>query len=191
MRIGIDIDDTLIDSCDIVKEYVYKYDKDYGNDRVLINNIDKILRGNFTEKEIIDFFSEYACEMGMKQKVKKNAKEVINKLTSEGNKIYIITARSDRFYKDVNTYLKEFLDNNNIKYDKIITECSYKVDICIEEKIDVMFDDAIDTCESILENEIDAVVFNSNINITKNTKCKRVNNWNEVYDYIKNCKIKN
>ena len=50
MRIGIDIDDTLIDSCDIVKEYVYKYDKDYGNDRVLINNIDKILRGNFTEK---------------------------------------------------------------------------------------------------------------------------------------------
>ena len=48
-----------------------------------------------------------------------------------------------------------------------------------------MFDDAIDTCESLLENEIDAVVFNSNINITKNTKCKRVNNWNEVYDYIK------
>ena len=54
-----------------------------------------------------------------------------------------------------------------------------------------MFDDAIDTCESLLENGIDAVIFNSNINITKNTKCKRVNNWNEVYDYIKNCKINN
>lgn len=58
-------------------------------------------------------------------------------------------------------------------------------------KDDVMFDDAIDTCESLLENGIDAVIFNSNINITKNTKCKRANNWNEVYDYIKNCKIKN
>ena len=54
-----------------------------------------------------------------------------------------------------------------------------------------MFDDAMDTCESLLENGIDAVVFNSNINITNNTKYKRVNNWNEVYDYIKNCKIKN
>lgn len=58
-----------------------------------------------------------------------------------------------------------------------------------------MFADAIDICESLLENGIDAVVFNSNINITinitKNIKCKRANNWNEVYDYIKNCKIKN
>ena len=138
-----------------------------------------------------DFFNDYACEMGRKQKVKKNAKEIIDRLKDEENSIYIITARSDRFYKDVNKYVKEFLDENNIKYDKIITSCFYKVDVCKNEKIDIMFDDAIDTCESLCNNGIDAVVFNSKLNISKDTKCKRVNSWDEVYNYIKNCKIKN
>lgn len=191
MRIGIDIDDTLIDSCEIVEEYAYKYGKEYGDGSVILNNIDKILRGNFTEKEMTDFFIDYACEMGSKQKVKKNAKEIIDRLKDEENSIYIITARSDRFYKDVNKYVKEFLDENNIKYDKIITSCFYKVDVCKNEKIDIMFDYAIDTCESLCNNGIDAVVFNSKLNISKDTKCKRVNSWDEVYNYIKNCKIKN
>lgn len=191
MRIGIDIDDTLIDSCEIVEEYAYKHSKEYGDGSVILNNIDKILRGNFTEKEMIDFFNDYACEMGRKQKVKKNAKEIIDRLKDEENSIYIITARSDRFYKDVNKYVKEFLDKNNIKYDKIITSCFYKVDVCKNEKIDIMFDDAIDICESLCNNGIDAVVFNSKLNISKDTKCKRVNSWDEVYNYIKNCKIKN
>lgn len=191
MRIGIDIDDTLIDSCEIVEEYAYKHSKEYGDGSVILNNIDKILRGNFTEKEMTDFFNDYACEMGSKQKVKKNAKEIIDRLKDEENSIYIITARSDRFYKDVNKYVKEFLDENNIKYDKIITSCFYKVDVCKNEKIDIMFDDAIDICESLCNNGIDAVVFNSKLNISKDTKCKRVNSWDEVYNYIKNCKIKN
>lgn len=191
MRIGIDIDDTLIDSCEIVEEYAYKHSKEYGDGSVILNNIDKILRGNFTEKEMTDFFNDYACEMGSKQKVKKNAKEIIDRLKDEENSIYIITARSDRFYKDVNKYVKEFLDENNIKYDKIITSCFYKVDVCKNEKIDIMFDDGIDTCESLCDNGIDAVVFNSKLNISKDTKCKRVNSWDEVYNYIKNCKIKN
>ena len=191
MRIGIDIDDTLIDSCDVVEEYAYKHSKEYGDGSVILNNIDKILRGNFTEKEMTDFFNDYACEMGSKQKVKKNAKEIIDRLKDEENSIYIITARSDRFYKDVNKYVKEFLDENNIKYDKIITSCFYKVDVCKNEKIDIMFDDSIDTCESLCNNGIDAVVFNSKLNISKDTKCKRVNSWDEVYNYIKNCKIKN
>ena len=185
MRIGIDIDDTLIDSCDVVEEYAYKHSKEYGDGSVILNNIDKILRGNFTEKEMTDFFNDYACEMGSKQKVKKNAKEIIDRLKDEENSIYIITARSDRFYKDVNKYVKEFLDENNIKYDKIITSCFYKVDVCKNEKIDIMFDDAIDTCESLCNNGIDAVVFNSKLNISKDTKCKRVNSWDEVYNYIK------
>ena len=116
MRIGIDIDDTLIDSCEIVEEYAYKHSKEYGDGSIILNNIDKILRGNFIEKEMIDFFNDYACEMGRKQKVKKNAKEIIDRLKDEENSIYIITARSDRFYKDVNKYVKEFLDENNINY---------------------------------------------------------------------------
>ena len=180
MRIGIDIDDTLIDSCEIVEEYAYKHSKEYGDGSVILNNIDKILRGNFTEKEMIDFFNDYACEMGRKQKVKKNAKEIIDRLKDEENSIYIITARSDRFYKDVNKYVKEFLDENNIKYDKIITSCFYKVDVCKNEKIDIMFDDAVDTCDTLNKNGIKAYLFTSEINKDLPTISPRVDSWYDV-----------
>ena len=180
MKIGIDIDDTLIDSCDIVREYAYKYDYKYSDNKVLINNIDKIIRGNFTEKEIIEFFSDYACEMGQKQPIKKGAKEIIDKLKEEGNQIYFITARSDKYYKDVNKYVKDFLDKNKIKYDKILTAYSYKADICKKENIDIMFDDAVDTCDTLNRNGIKAYLFTSEINKDLPTISPRVDSWYDV-----------
>ena len=51
-----------------------------------------------------------------------------------------------------------------------------------------MIDDSIDTCELLNENGINGLVFNSQINIEKNTTCDRVDNWNEIYDYVKNKK---
>ena len=60
--------------------------------------------------------------------------------------------------------------------------------MCKNEKIDIIFDDVIDTCESLCNNGRDAVVFNSKLNISKDTNCKRVNSWDEVYNYIKNVK---
>lgn len=50
--------------------------------------------------------------------------------------------------------------------------------MCKNEKIDIIFDDVIDTCESLCNNGRDAVVFNSKLNISKDTKCKRWNSWN-------------
>ena len=38
---------------------------------------------------MIDFFNDYACEMGRKQKVKKNAKEIIDRLKDEENSISV------------------------------------------------------------------------------------------------------
>ena len=35
--------------------------------------------------------------------------------------------------------------------------------MCKNEKIDIMFDDVIDTCESLCDNGRDAVVFNSKL----------------------------
>ena len=49
-----------------------------------------------------------------------------------------------------------------------------------------MFDDAVDTCESLNENNIKAVVFTSNINKERETNCDRVSSWNELYTYVNN-----
>ena len=51
-----------------------------------------------------------------------------------------------------------------------------------------MIDDAIDTIEDCDKNGINGILFNSKINIKKETTSKRVNTWKEVYNYINELK---
>ena len=186
MKIGIDIDDTLTDSTTVVREYVKKYDKDYCDDQRLVNSVEKIIRG-FIGDEIIDkFFSEKSIEMSSKVQIRENAKEVIDKLRSEGNQIYIITARSDNYYKNAQEFCKNYLKEHNINYDKLIVGQMYKIETCINEGIDLMIDDAVDTCEALNKKGIKSILFTSELNKDKNTDCNRVSNWLELYDYINN-----
>ena len=186
MRIGIDIDDTITNSTEVVKEYINKYDSLYCDDNRLKNKINEIVRGTFADEIVRKFFRDYSLEMGNKIKVKDNAKEIIDKLKNEGNEIYIITARSDLFYDDAQKFCEEYLKNNEIYFDKLITAQTYKVECCKNEKIDLMIDDAVDTVENLNKENIKAILFNSELNIDKNTNVKRVNNWLELYNAINN-----
>ena len=55
MNIGIDIDDTITNSTEVIREYVIKYDTEYSNSKELVNNLDKIVRG-FKGSNIIERF---------------------------------------------------------------------------------------------------------------------------------------
>lgn len=184
MRIGIDIDDTITNSTEVVKEYIEKYDSVYSNDNHLKNNIYDIIRGTFADELVVRFFKDHAIEMCNKIKIKENAKEVIDKLKKEGNEIYIITARSDNFYKNAYKFCEEYLKNNDIYFDKLITSQIYKVECCKKEKIDLMIDDAVDTVENLNKENIKAILFTSELNKDNNAKVKRVDNWLELYNEI-------
>ncbi len=184
MTIGIDIDDTITNSTQKVKEYLEKYDSDYGNQ--LLNNLEEIIRGFLIDDMTKKFFNDFAETMGNEIEVKENAREVIDKLRSEGNRIIIVTARSNNFYKDAQKFCEEYLKRNNINYDKLITSQTYKIECCRNENIDLMIDDAIDTVENLNKEGIKSILFNSDINKSKETNVKRVNDWLEVYYYIHN-----
>ena len=185
MRIGIDIDETMTNSTDKVKEYLIKYDSYYSNDYKLINGLETIIRGFLDGEEVKAFFRDHAKEIGNEIELKENVKEVIDRLRQDGHKIVIITARSDKYYDDVQTYCEEYLKRHNINYDKLITHQTYKIETCKREKIDLMIDDAIDTVEDLQKEGIKTILFTSEINKDKETSVKRVNNWKELYDYIK------
>ena len=186
MRIGIDIDDTITNSTKVVKKYIEKYDSVYCNDKHLINNLNSIIRGFLADEDTKRFFKDHSKEMGMEIEVKEHAKEIIDKLKEEGNQIYIITARSDKFYDNAQEFCEEYLKYNNINYDKLITAQTYKLEACKKEKIDLMIDDAVDTVESISKEGIKTILFNSETNKDKKTNIKRVSNWLELYNEIHN-----
>ena len=186
MNIGIDIDDTLTNTNEASEEYVIKYESEHPETKI---DHYKLIRGTLDTPELKDFFGKNARNICDNATIKEDAKDIIDKLRSEGNKIYFITARSNTYFDDAHKYVEEFLKKNDINYDKIITSQTYKLQICKDEGIDFMFDDGIDTIESLNKNNIKGAVFTSRLNKDIQTSSDRVRSWLELYEYIhKNCK---
>ncbi len=184
MRIGIDIDDTLTNTSDVMFKYAKKYNKDYDN--VILDDIPNLVRGIKTKKQTDEFFRKYCFEMILSVDVKENAKNIIDKLLKEGHEIFFITARSNEYFGDSYVVTKEYLRKNGIKYTKLLTGHVYKLKICKEEKIDIFFDDAYDTINELHNDGVDAVLFTSNLNRERKIALRRVDNWNELYYYVYN-----
>jgi uncharacterized HAD superfamily protein len=85
---------------------------------------------------------------------------MIEKLRSEGHEIIIITARTNKYYKNAKRFCKNYLDKHKIPYDKLLTGQVYKVNACVEEGIDIMIDDSVRTCNRVQEGGIKSLVFN-------------------------------
>ena len=188
MRIGIDIDDTITNSIQEVRKFIKKYGHLYCKNNELSSMEEELLRGKHMSDIVIKFFSAHSLEISENLEVKEGAREVIEKLHEEGNEIIVITARSDNYYKNAYEFCYNYLKRNGIYFDKLITAQTYKHKLCQNEKIDLMIDDAIDTCEDVVKLGMKGLVFNSEVNKNKETTCDRVNSWKEVYDYIHNLK---
>ena len=90
MNIGIDIDDTLTNTNEASEEYVLKYETEHPD--IKIDHY-KLIRGKLDTPELKEFFSENARNICDNATIKEDAKNIIDKLRSEGYKIYFITAR--------------------------------------------------------------------------------------------------
>ena len=183
-RLAFDIDDTITDSTSTIRKYILMHSNEYEDGYILTRDLDIILRGFFNYDVVKKFFLDYAYTFADEIKLRENAASVINKLKSEGNEIYIITARSDKYYKDTIEYCSNYLKKNGVNFDKILVNQKFKINACKENNIDVMVDDGVDTCDDLNTNDINALLFTSELNKDKETKSDRVNSWLEVYDKI-------
>ncbi len=185
MNIGIDIDDTLTDIRYQLREAALEYAKKLGK-HINLEYIEDKNNGNvyqqkygFTYEELKYFLKNIQEEITKKAKPRADAVEIIKKLRTEGHKIYIITARDSEFHDDPYLLSKNWLEKNNIEYDKLIVNAREKAKICIQENIDLFIDDQLANCIKIS---------NENINVIRITDYKEkhgniVNktNWKEIY----------
>lgn len=178
MRIGIDIDDVITNTSETIEEYVMQHK----NSNKIQEHMKEIMKGNPSNPEVIEFCIETYIEVFQRVKLKDNAKEVIQKLLDEGNEIYLITARGENleFLKGSEKITKEFLEDNNIKYNKIIFNAINKAQLCVDNQIDLMIDDSVEHCEDVKDIGIESIVFTSEVNKNISTTVERVNNWLEL-----------
>ncbi len=192
MRIGIDIDGVLTD--------IEQWQLDYGSKVVFEQYHKGIVNSNgYDIKEIFDvesnldddFWREYLYDYATKEPARKFSDEVTNKLKEDGNEIYIITARfltdkddenSIKMRDIVTNWLKEY----NIFYDKIIFSPEEKLDICLENNIDLMIEDKVDNINTI-SKQIPVICFDARYNQECNGKnIYRCYSWYDIYNKIQN-----
>ena len=137
MRIGIDIDDTICNTSELVHKKIEEYAK-----KLKINPLE-IMNDEYLKQ---DFFNKYLDDIYTRVEVKKGAVEVLKSLKSKGHKIYIITARNNntsKKVKDVETITREWFDRNGIVIDEMIIDAygDGKASACKKHLIDIMIED--------------------------------------------------
>ncbi len=193
MNIGIDIDDTIVNTSD----YIIKY-ADIYNKKISGSSIRKNI-GNIHSKYYLsemydwndeikkDFFNYYYENIISECSVLPYVKESLIKLKNDGHKLVYITARTTSI-ENCNTYdiTKDMFLKNKIPYDKLLLNSWDKLQIAKENNIDIMIDDCYDTCVEFNRNGIKAILMTSKINsnIIELDIVKRVKNWKELYKMI-------
>ncbi|MBR3889450.1 hypothetical protein IKJ53_02950 [bacterium] len=198
MRIGIDIDGVLTDieqwQLDCGGKFFSKLNKSVVNKDCY--EITEIF--NVSDELDSQFWKEYLYEYVTKEPTRKYASEVIKKLKDSGNEIYIVTARylTDRNTEDGQRMRKiviDWLEQQNIIYDKIVFAPEDKLQICLENNIDVMIEDKAANIEKI-STKLPVICFHAGYNKQcKNDNIYRVYTWYDIYNLIsggKICKIK-
>lgn len=194
MNIGIDIDNVISNFNEVLKEEFLKHDKELRNTGIVNPNL-YMTKGMFdwSEDEIWGFYLENIERIAKSLEVKTGAKEYIDKLKEDGHMIVIITGRDNGDYADPWNMTENWLKQKEIKYDKLIITDAYKnnkhtkTDKCFENNIDIMIDDSIHNCMDCIENNITTLLMDTPYNRAEKDMI-RVNNWEEVYEFIKNYK---
>lgn len=192
MRIGIDIDDTLTDIKEQLTNEAFEYAKML-NKKIANQNIEisDIYNGGNIYQKIFNFsYDELKYFLGTIQEnitntaiPRKNCVEVIKKLHEEGNEIYIITARDSEFHENPYQQSMDWLNKNDIYFDKLIVNARDKKKVCLNENIDVLIDDSISNCKNVITSGISAIMItNSDVVEKGNINCFK--NWIDIYNYL-------
>lgn len=190
MIIGIDLDDTIINSFEDLIPFFAEYfglDLDYCKDNnYSYNNFPEELKDK--KNEFIKYLQEK--KLLSKISVKENAIQVLKDLHELGCRIIIITARNDNILPNAFLETKSFLDQNGIIYDKIFCEHD-KHKILLQERVELFIDDSL---KGLIYNK-DAcnyhILFNSVINKQEKSEFPRVSSWLEIKDIVEKLINKN
>ena len=192
MKIAIDIDNTITSIKDQLTNAAIEYAKKLGKYREIdLQNItDTYNDGNIYQKLFNFTYDELKYFLGpIQESITENAiprnkcVDVIKQLHSDGNEIFIITARDSEFHTDPYHQSEEWLKKNNIQYDRLIVNARDKSKVCLENDIDLLIDDNISNCKSVSNIGIDYII------VGKTNNKKAFDNWSDIYKYISQEKI--
>lgn len=178
MLIGIDIDDTLVNTREkqliYWADYVTKNPKE-GYTKEVPNTIN-----DFGDEYVQVFWDTYREQLSFTPTFKENTSVVLHRLKENNIIPCIITSRPDAKYKNLKLRLKNWLKENNIPIEILYTDVRNKGLFCKENNIDILIDDSLNQIKSAKENNVKAILFNNN----PNYEGLQTDNWLDLYDIL-------
>ncbi len=193
MRIGIDIDGVLTNVeqyvVDNFTKYCYENDIEY-----IVGESNYHHHKTFSVSKEVEnqFWSKHIFDYALTQQIRSYASEVIKKLKEDGHEIYIITARwltnkDDELGLKMKKIVKDWLDDNQVNYDKLVfslEDKEKKGKEIIENKIDIMIEDSPSNIND-LSQLIPVICYNTTYNQSCNgTNIIRCYSWYDIYKHI-------
>lgn len=189
MKIGIDLDGVVIDSETTFRTYEEIFDLRKLNSNNLIDREEPKFqsRYNWTEEQEKEFIQKYFLTVSKESPLMAGFIEVYNLLKNEDIEFVVITARGG-FIKEMKDDAERLLNENNIVFDKYYWKQDDKLDVCKKENIDLMIDDDYKIIKRLSDNGIKTLYFRDTglKKLKENEYIKEVNNWGDIYRYIKN-----
>ena len=188
MKIGIDLDGVVIDSETTFRTYEEIFDIDVLKGNNLINKKEPKFqaRYNWTNEQEKEFIEKYFMTVSKESNMMSGFIGIYKLLKEQGHEFVVITARGG-FVKEMKDDAIRLLDENNIKFDKYYWNVEDKLEICKNEKVDIMIDDDWKIIKRLADNEVKKLYFRDTnlMKMEENQYIKEVNNWGEIYRYIK------
>lgn len=188
MKIGIDLDGVVIDSETTFRTYEEIFDIDNLKGNNLINKEEPKFqaRYNWTKEQEKEFIEKYFLTVSKESNLMSGFIGVYNLLKKQGHEFIVITARGG-FVKEMKDDAIRLLKENNIKFNKYYWNVKDKLEICKNEKIDIMIDDDWKIIKNLADNQLKTLYFRDTnlVKLEENKNIREVNNWGDVYRYIK------
>jgi uncharacterized HAD superfamily protein len=192
MILGIDIDDTISKTCDILVEYGREYTENYLNREATLeftgdNSTHFYIEAlyGWTKEESSRFFELYYKKFIENVTPKQDSVEIINKLHDEGHKIILITSRDNFANVNARVETEKWLQKQGIKYDNLVTDVYSKYQACLDNKVELFIDDSYKNCMEMASNGIEVFMVDAKYNYSLNDeKIRRVYSWKEIYSLI-------
>lgn len=191
MKIGIDLDGVVIDSETTFRTYEEIFDIDVLKGNHLINKEEPKFqaRYNWTNEQEKEFIEKYFLIVSKESNLMSGFMGIYNLLKEQGHEFVVITARGG-FVKEMKDDAIRLLEEKNIKFDKYYWNVDDKLEICKNEKVDIMIDDDWKIIKRLADNEVKTLYFRDTnlMKLEENKYIKEVNNWGEIYRNIKEMK---
>ena len=183
MNILVDVDDTLTyfveERNKLIKKYIEDKKLPY---KILDMNCTKSAKvADWPIEECCKFWKEIGTASQLNCPSQEGCQDVLSKLRTRGHKIIIVSARPDIYYP-AHYYTKLWLEKNNIPFDDIIIGKQDKKQSMIDNNIELVIDDSIQTITYATELNLNSFIFSTEENKNYNPfgKCLRVYSWKEI-----------